>query len=128
MPRPPRDRGAAAVEFALVALLLVTLLMGILEFGRLFSIQASLAQASRDAARTMAVRDDTGEASAQFYATFSPLGGDPDAATVSISREGTPGTPGCREVVEGSYVATSVTGFFGGSFTLGAQGAMRCNG
>jgi Flp pilus assembly protein TadG len=128
VPRPTRDRGAAAIEFALVALLLVTLLMGILEFGRLFSIQASLAQASRDAARTMAVRDDAGEATAQFYATFSPLGGNPATATVSISRQGTPGSPGCREVVQGAYVATSLTGFFGGSFTLSAQGAMRCNG
>ena len=56
------------MEFALVALLLITLLMGILEFGRLWAIQGSLAQAARDAARTAAITDS--DAAGRAYAAY----------------------------------------------------------
>ncbi|WP_370584460.1 TadE/TadG family type IV pilus assembly protein [Ornithinimicrobium cryptoxanthini] len=52
------DRGAAAVEFALVAILLITLVVGIFEGGRVWMIQGALSQAAREGAREMAIRDD----------------------------------------------------------------------
>lgn len=45
------SRGAAAVEFAIVAPLLLLLLLGIVDFGRLYFVQVSMNAASREAAR-----------------------------------------------------------------------------
>lgn len=45
------QRGAAAVEFALVAPVLIVLVFGITDFGLMFNNQAVVANASRDAAR-----------------------------------------------------------------------------
>jgi len=50
-----RDRGAAAVEFALVLPLLVMILLGIAEFGYAFSIQAQVALAARVGVRNYAI-------------------------------------------------------------------------
>ncbi|MGI9824299.1 TadE/TadG family type IV pilus assembly protein [Agromyces sp. Marseille-Q5079] len=54
------ERGAAAVEFALVALPLVMLLLGILDFGWIFNQQVSLTNAARESARYYAVREHDG--------------------------------------------------------------------
>lgn len=52
----PRQQGVAAVEFALVATLLFTLLFGIIEFGRLFFVINSVQEVTRRAAREQVVR------------------------------------------------------------------------
>src|SRR5881227_655267 len=46
-----RRRGVAAVEFAVVLPLLLTLLVGIWELGRIINVQITLNNAARDAAR-----------------------------------------------------------------------------
>ncbi|WP_394555065.1 TadE/TadG family type IV pilus assembly protein [Agromyces sp. MMS24-JH15] len=51
------ERGAAAVEFALVVVPLLTLLFGIIDFGWIFNQQVSLSNAAREAARYYAVHD-----------------------------------------------------------------------
>jgi len=51
-----RDRGAAAVEFALVVPLLLLLVMGILDYGRFFFDSVSLRQGAREAARQAVVQ------------------------------------------------------------------------
>lgn len=62
--RVHRDRGAAAVEFAIVAPLLLLILLGLVDLGRLFFVEVSLAGASREGARAAAV----GRPSAQVNA------------------------------------------------------------
>ena len=52
---PRRQRGAAAVELALVLTLLVTLVAGIVEFGRTFWYYDALSKATRNGARTLSV-------------------------------------------------------------------------
>lgn len=47
-----RERGAAAVEFALVLPVLVMILMGIIDFGMVTNAQAIVANAARDGARS----------------------------------------------------------------------------
>jgi len=49
------DRGAAAVEFALVCILLVMLVVGMVEIGRLYAAQLSVTHAAREGARAAAV-------------------------------------------------------------------------
>ena len=124
------DRGAAAVEFALVAVLLVTLVMGVMEFGRLWAIQGSLAQASRDAARTAAITDSATQGTTKFGEVFwaiAPL--DDDSLTGSTpGRVGTPGDEACRWTVDATYTTKTMTGFWPGDIPIRAQGAMRCNG
>lgn len=46
------DKGSAAVEFALVLPLLVLVLFGIIDFGRLFYVQLSVTSASQEVARS----------------------------------------------------------------------------
>jgi Flp pilus assembly protein TadG len=58
MTSPLRDRGAAAVEFALVVPILLTLVIGIIEFGRAYNIQTTLSNAARDGVRVMALQND----------------------------------------------------------------------
>jgi len=53
--RAKRQRGAALVEFALVAGLLCLLLFGIIEMGLIFQDQALLGGTAREAARSAAV-------------------------------------------------------------------------
>jgi hypothetical protein len=50
-----RDRGAAALEFALIAPILVLLIAGIVEFGFVFQAQLALTHGAREGARMAAV-------------------------------------------------------------------------
>jgi Flp pilus assembly pilin Flp len=50
-------RGAAAVEFAIVLPLLMVLLLGIFEFGRLWSVNQVVTDAAREGARRAVVKD-----------------------------------------------------------------------
>lgn len=54
-PRRRNDRGAAAVEFALVAMILVTLVVGVIQFSIWFWGYQSASHAAREAARFAAV-------------------------------------------------------------------------
>src|SRR5215472_18044642 len=49
------DRGAAAVEFALLLPLLLLLVFGIIDFGRAINAQITLTQAAREGARLAAL-------------------------------------------------------------------------
>jgi Flp pilus assembly protein TadG len=58
--RSGRERGAAAVEFALVLPLLIILLMGIIDFGLYFYNDLAVSHAARDAARYLSVNNVPG--------------------------------------------------------------------
>lgn len=129
-----KDSGAAAVEFALVALLLITMLVGILEFGRAWATQASLAQAAREAARETAIRIDEADridqGVAHFNEVFWPFGAvDPvlTNAEINLVVVGTPGDADCRVQASPSYVLAPLTGLFG-NITVTGKGIMRCGG
>jgi Flp pilus assembly protein TadG len=86
----PNQRGAAAVEFAIIAMLLFTLLFGIFEFGRLFYVLNSVQEVTRRAAREAVVRwtdaedkDDAKEL-ALFGGTSLPAGAEITGARISI--------------------------------------------
>ena len=53
--RARSDRGAAAVEFAIVVPLLLLILFALVDFGRMFFVQVSLNAASREGARASSI-------------------------------------------------------------------------
>lgn len=57
LPGRSRQNGAAGVEFALISILFFTLLIGIVEFGRVFFTWNSAAEATRRGARLAVVTD-----------------------------------------------------------------------
>jgi Flp pilus assembly protein TadG len=58
--RAARERGAAAVEFAILFPVLVMMLFGIIDFGRLLYAQVTLTQAAREGARQDALANSLG--------------------------------------------------------------------
>jgi len=67
------QRGAAAVEFALVSVAFFTLLFGIIEFGRLLYLWNTTAEATRRGARIAAVCDLNDSAIANAIHTLLPM-------------------------------------------------------
>ncbi|MFX4287862.1 TadE/TadG family type IV pilus assembly protein [Janibacter sp. G349] len=59
--RTARDRGAAAVEMAIVLPLLLLVLGGIIDFGRYFLAEVQLTNAVREGARVMVISEDSAE-------------------------------------------------------------------
>ncbi|MEQ4519373.1 TadE/TadG family type IV pilus assembly protein [Pseudarthrobacter sp. B907] len=119
-----RQRGAAAVEFALVAPILLALVGGIVEFSHAYNLQISVTQAAREAARTMAVKNDQGLARAAGQAGAPGL----DAAGFAFAF--TPGA--CAKDLTANvtvtYTGNALTGMFGRTLTVTGVGAMRCGG
>ena len=124
------DRGAAAVEFALLLPILLLIVFGIVDFGRAYNAQVTLTQAAREGVRLAALNQPNVVSRTQSAAY--PLTG------VSVSV--TACTPGSTAdaVVRTTYSFSFVTpvgviaGLFGHSFggpiTLTGQGVMRCQG
>lgn len=119
-----KSRGAVAVEFALVAPVLLALVAGIVEFANVYNAQISVTQAAREAARTMAVKNSQTDAKAAAVA------GAPGISSGSFTYSFSPAAcaPDATAKVTITYAASTLTGLFGSSVTLTGVGAMRCNG
>jgi Flp pilus assembly protein TadG len=130
-----RDRGAAAVEMALVLPILLLLVFGIIDFGRMLHTQIQLSEAAREGARAATIQNTSAAATARVAAV---LGTTP----VTVTVDGAP-TP-CRNAAPGSdarvkvdHTFTFVTpfavlaGVFGGSgsstVSMTATGVMPCH-
>ncbi|MDQ3216327.1 MAG: pilus assembly protein, partial [Actinomycetota bacterium] len=72
-PLDARERGAAAIEMALVLPLLVLLVFGIIEFGFIFNRYISVTHAAREGVRQLAVGVDPGTAAAQAESAVPEL-------------------------------------------------------
>ncbi|GAA1662949.1 TadE/TadG family type IV pilus assembly protein [Kribbella sp. NPDC056951] len=130
--RVREDRGATAVEFALLLPMLLLIVMGIVDFGRMLNAQQTLTQAAREGARLVALGQPNVSSRTQAAATgLSPVG-------VAISSSCPTGAgPASNGSVQTSYSFQFTPGlgylvsFFGGSgmsgqVTLTAQGVMPC--
>lgn len=88
-PKPTGEKGAAAVEFAIVISLLVLIIGGIIEFGRVLWYLDALTKATRDGARylsTSALPLDTSKAKDLVVKAATQAGlPDFDAANVEVS-------------------------------------------
>lgn len=123
------DRGAAAVELALLLPLLLFLVFGIIDFGRALNAQITLTQAAREGVRLAALEKPDGDVSARVQDAATPLSG--------VSAATTPCPNGDEKAtVVASYPFEFVTpigglaGIFGGGsfgdFTMTGTGVMRC--
>lgn len=128
------ERGAAAVEFALVLPLLLLILLGIFEFGRLFNIQLVTSNAAREAARVMAIEDDPATAKlAGVAATSGVLNPALTTSDISIDPGSCEDNPGLPVTATVTYdTAFIVPGFWdlvtGDEFAIRGTGQMICGG
>jgi hypothetical protein len=81
MRRQARDRGAAAVEFALVVPLLIMLVFGIIDFGYLINRVSLVNNAARDAARVASLNGTHAEVVATADAALDGIPGTSVAVT-----------------------------------------------
>ncbi len=127
MRRLRSEHGAAAVEFALLLPVLLVLILGIVEFGRAFQVQATLAAAAREGVRVMALENDAAaarEAVRSASTTLNPAVTDGDIAVTPESCATTAGDA----TVTITYSQPFLTGLFGDGIDLTAKGVMRCHG
>lgn len=89
LPHRRRQRGAAAVEFALIAFAFFPLLLGIVEFGRLFYVVNTVQEVTRRAAREQVVNWLSDSATVRRHAVFrnsdGPLPGAPEVTNAAVS-------------------------------------------
>ena len=127
------DRGAAVVEFAIVLPLLVSLLVGIAEFGRAYYVQTTLSGAAREGVRVMAVQDSSSEAKSAAISAAGPLEiSDITVATRAPSSSNWVPSNECSTAytarVTIRYTMPYITGMFGSPLDLKGEGVMRCGG
>lgn len=121
------NRGASAVEFALVLPLLVLLVFGIIEFGRIYNTYLAVTHAAREGARIASVRNGTGATDDEIK----------DQVVARSALDITPGnialipgpnfdTPGQAITVEVHYPVTLSIPLLGANaFELKSEGIMR---
>jgi Flp pilus assembly protein TadG len=133
----PAERGAAAVEFALIVTLFLVLVLGIFEFGRGFNIQVSLSEAAREAARYAAIHyADAGysDEDAQNAGIDAAPSVDLELADVDVAYDAGACSPGDNVVVTVTFNTTYMTGLPGlipgipTDLPISARGVMRCGG
>lgn len=123
--RKNSERGAAAVEFAIVLPVLLTLLLGIMEFGRAFNTQISLTNAAREGVRVMAISNDPIAARAATKNAAVSL--NPALVDSNITFSQPSCLPTQQMTVTINYTLGTITGF-AGPFALTGKGVMLCGG
>ena len=129
--RERSERGAVAVEFALLAPVLMLLLFGIMEFGRAYNVQISLSNAAREGVRVMAISNDARaarDAVRSALGTLTPALADDKIVFVASTPAGAKTcSAGAQMSVTVGYTLTTMTGI-AGPFAMQGQGAMLCGG
>jgi Flp pilus assembly protein TadG len=120
------ERGAAAVEFALVVPVLLLLVFGVIEFSRLYNEQISLTNAARSAARVMAIGND--QALARTAAVNAAPALNPALTGGQVSFSPAACAVGGTMSVTINYTSTLITGWFGANLPLRGEAAMPCGG
>ncbi|MCZ2828435.1 pilus assembly protein [Modestobacter sp. VKM Ac-2986] len=123
------ERGASAVEFALIVPLLVLLVLGIVEFSHAYRVQGTLSAAAREGVRVMALQNDPAAARGTVRNAADTLSPAITDAQIVVSPTACPQSVTPTNVrVTITYRMPYLTGFFGSGLTLSGTGVMRCNG
>ncbi len=127
------DRGAAAVEMAIVLPLLLLLVFGIIDFGRMLNTQITVSAAAREGARWAAL----GQSGVAARVTAAAPGLIPAPVTTATTcPAGAAIGTNATVVVTSTYTPITPLGalsaLFGGAFpstiTITGRGVMRCGG
>lgn len=124
------ERGAAAVEFALLLPVLMLILFGIIEFGMIMYSREVITNASREGARTgivqATVKPTTGEIQTVVTNYLTGTGVDPNAVTITIAGAGltAPNTLNVTVTYPYNFFAPGVLGL-GNTINLTGQTVMR---
>ncbi|WP_087873949.1 TadE/TadG family type IV pilus assembly protein [Arthrobacter globiformis] len=119
------ERGAVAVEFAILAPVLIMILLGIMEFGRAYNVQSILTNAAREGVRSMAISNN--QNTAKMAAQNAAVQLSPALADGNITFSGTDCTVGTQMTLTVSYNLSTLTGI-AGPFAMSARGTMLCGG
>jgi Flp pilus assembly protein TadG len=112
------DRGAAAVEFALVLPVLVAFIVGIVDLGQLLNAQLVATDAARESARSMVLTGDpgpTGNAGLPYTIPTAPAPCSDTNQTVVVQVQ-----------VQVDYWIPSYLPAFGSSATVTGEASMPC--
>lgn len=120
------DRGAAAVEFALVFPMLVLVLIGIVEYGSVFNTQLMLTSAAREGARAMAVTGDAAQARTAVINAAIGLSPALTAANVTVTPTSCTATTNVSVTIV--YAKPYLTGLFGATIALEGKSTRKCFG
>lgn len=119
-----RERGATAVEFALVLPVLLLMVLGMLEFSRAYNTQISLSGAAREGAREMAIHGDADEAIEAAIAAAPSVkpAVTSDDVTITETNDGVT----CQVEFKIDYALPLLTGLFGIDLDIDGIGVMVC--
>lgn len=124
------ERGAAAVEFAILLPLLLMLVLGTIEFGRAYNAQITLTNAARDGVRVMAISgNQTAARSAAKNAavSLSPELQDTNIQFGTACPATVPGGTSPQTTFTINYTLSTITGI-AGPFPMTGKGVMLCGG
>lgn len=109
-----RERGAAAVEFAIVIGVLLLIVGGVVEFGRVFWHYDALTKATRDGARLMS----NGAGMTLHSATAPQVAAEEEAMQVVLAEAAaarlSPELTGSQVAIECTYLSGATEGAWGG--------------
>lgn len=118
--RRARERGVAAVEFALIVPVLMSIIIGIVEFGWAYNFRTQLNSATQIAARSYAIDRDWNVARANVTG-LAPT------AAVTKSTNCTAATAGSAVTVTTTVTRPTLTSLFGTNFTYEVRGVAQCS-
>jgi Flp pilus assembly protein TadG len=119
------ERGAAAVEFAILLPLLLMLVLGTIEFGRAYNAQITLTNAARDGVRVMAIAKTPTEAKNAARTAAASVSTTIPISDVTLSTEVCP--TGTQVTLTIKYKLSTITGI-AGPFPMSGKGVMLCGG
>lgn len=127
------DRGASAVEFALVLPILLFILLATVEFGRAFYLQAGLSGFAREAVREYAIHGSVSAAKDRVTAR-APIEWGINNGNISVTPDPCPPNGTATVVITKKF--NSLTGVIEGLLgldgkdvlNLKGEGVMRCGG
>lgn len=131
------DRGAAAVEFALVAPILLLLVFGLIDFGRMLNAKISITEAAREGARAAAIERTSTSIDSRVALATSGIGGGGAAVESYTLCKANPAVGDDGKVTvkyKFQYITPvgAIAGLFGsggsswGDFDMRSSGVMPC--
>jgi Flp pilus assembly protein TadG len=119
------ERGAAAVEFAILLPLLLMLVLGTIEFGRAYNAQITLTNAARDGVRVMAIGNDPAGAKTAAKNAAASVSSTIPTSDITLSTNAC--STGAQVTLTIKYNLATITGI-AGPFPMTGKGVMLCGG